>query len=425
MRAGLDVLVIAYEFPPVESAQGLRWWYLCKALAARGHTVRVLRASLGNAEAAPMPIQDVEIISIGAGPFVGGAAKLAACLGRSGADNGRAQVGPVQPSWPERAYRFLRRCLDHILVPDVRSEWYPFARARLFAEIRRRRPDWIIGSHEPGVDLALASRAGTRFGIPWLADLGDPVDAAYTPRWRHWVDRWLESRWLRAASLVTVTTEGTQRLLELRHPATAGKIHVLTQGFDPLCAAGGATGSHQASSSALELLYTGTLYPGFRHPGPLLAALEGASSVRLRFAGYAAGTLAQLLEEHPAVSHLGRMPHALITDLQRRADVLVNLGNLDPVQQPGKLIEYLGARRPILHIYQHPGDPAREWVEANGLGWAVPADPEAITEAVQHMVSNLPRIREPLPDPCKGRLAIHAWPELAAKLERLMTQGGA
>ena len=46
----------------------------------------------------------------------------------------------------------------------------------------------------------------------------------------------------------------------------------------------------------------------------------------------------------------GFLSHDQALALQRSADVLVNIANDDPVQLPGKLFEYLGAGRPILHV---------------------------------------------------------------------------
>jgi len=121
-------------------------------------------------------------------------------------------------------------------------------------------------------------------------------------------------------------------------------------------------------AQGLEIVYTGGIYPGRRDPSPLFRALasmpEGAGRVRVHFYGTnpqhvlplaaAAGVRGQVLV-HPHV------PRAEAVALQQCADVLLLMQWNDPREHgnlPGKLFEYLGARRPILGLGLESGVPA-------------------------------------------------------------------
>src|SRR5690606_21504818 len=47
LSIAMQILLIAYEFPPSPSPQSLRWAYLARHLADRGHRISVLTIHLG------------------------------------------------------------------------------------------------------------------------------------------------------------------------------------------------------------------------------------------------------------------------------------------------------------------------------------------------------------------------------------------
>lgn len=382
----MNILVIAYEFPPICSAQSLRWHYLSAELAQMGHRVKVVTTDLRiRRDLAPATDPRVDVLRCFPGVFVGGANRLEQRL--SGRDDeesvGPAPSNPAQ-GWASRGYRLARRLLDQIVFPDVRSEWYWFAAAALRRLDRSGyRPDLVIGSHEPGVDLQLAIAAKRRFGSLFIADLGDPVETVYSPRWRRRVDRGYEGYVLDRADGAVVTLESVRELLERRHPQRHGRIEVVPQGFD-----------HRRAVSSdvvipfchdrLNILFTGTLYQSFRNPAGFLEAVARRSDVRLWIVG-------NLVGEFPAVScgsgiqALGPLTHAQVLDAQAGADVLLSVGNRQADQIPGKIYEYFGARRPILHLYSTENDPSRELVRGFRRGWDTRCDVES-SDAILDML---------------------------------------
>jgi glycosyltransferase involved in cell wall biosynthesis len=82
------------------------------------------------------------------------------------------------------------------------------------------------------------------------------------------------------------------------------------------------------------------------------------------------------------IEELGRLPHDASLALQRKATMLLVIGTRSRLRIPGKVIEYIGAGRPILCLSHGPGDLAAEFVKQHGLGIVVPNQTESIVRAL-------------------------------------------
>lgn len=394
----MRLLLIAYEFPPSPSPQSLRWAYLARELHALGHEVHVLTADLGGQTPGLPRLPDgVVVHRCFAGPLRGLLAARRKQRERSqGArqENPAAGTGAPQPlrpprNWKQRISEAVQAAAAFVHFPDIRGEWRPWARRALERLLDDVRPDVVLSSHEPATTLELGLLARRR-GLPWVADLGDPVLAGYTPRrWRGRARR-LERETCEQADLVTVTNPGAAALLRERHGGIE-RIEVITQGFDAAWESAergqGAPADAVFDPDRLELLYSGSLYR-FRRIDALLDALKANPRARLNLAAVtvperilqAAATLPGQLRL------LGFLPHASILAMQRRADVLVNIANDDHTQVPGKIYEYLGAGRPILHL-GNGADPTAALVERLQRGWVCRSEPGALSALLQTLVS--------------------------------------
>ena len=355
----LRILLIAYEFPPSPSPQSLRWAYLTNRLAALGHEVHVLAPQIGGtAEGLPHPGPAVRVYRVSPGPVQAWLNWLAARRLRgsrrpySGTSSSpppglAAAVDPPHLNWKGRLLERLQGGLSWFLFPDLRAEWRRPASKALHHLLRELRPDVVVSSHEPATTLELG-REAKRMGFRWVADLGDPVLAAYTPiRWKN-RSAALEAAVMREADHVVVTAAQAKKLLRARHRRCA-PITLVTQGFDEAFV--GPCASLASHEVQLELLYSGRFY-AFRDPLALVQAVLSTSGVRLNIAsGSVPASVASIAKEHPRkIRLLGRVTHERALSLQRGADVLVNIANADPSQVPGKFYEYLGAARPILQL---------------------------------------------------------------------------
>lgn len=382
----MRVLLVVYEFPPSRSPRALRWRYLVRELALQGHEVHVLLPDLGDSGVDfPQSPGKVVLHPVFPGP-------VGWLVGRSRRRQQKPQhdqAGPAAPAagagaslnWRGRLVEVVKQLAGLLLFPDVRAEWSPWARRALRRLLAEVRPDVVVTSHEPATTLPLGLLA-KQLGYPWVADLGDPVCAPYTPpRWhrRAWQ---LEARVCAGADLVIVTTEATRQLLIERHGQDPARCSVLPNGYDDRRPPSVATGDEaDFDDDRLELIYAGRLY-GYRDPTPLLEAVSRSPGVRLTLVvpdpptGGAAAIAAAAADR---VRIFGPMPHASVMRMQERADVLVNVGNRGlPAQIPAKLYEYLGLARPVLHLYTGEGDVAGELLRQLGRGWLCEDDARAL-----------------------------------------------
>jgi len=186
---GRRLLLVTYAFPPIVNAHAIRWLMLVRELAARGVALEVLTTR------APAYFQDlldevppsVTVHRTWAGP-IEGLARSAKASVRSEDDWFAARRREGARGAGRSAYRLLRRVADGALIPDLCSEWLPFAVARGLAIVRQTRCDALVSTSEPGVGHLAAWVLKRRTGLPWLADFGDPWLNQNTPAWRSRAD---------------------------------------------------------------------------------------------------------------------------------------------------------------------------------------------------------------------------------------------
>jgi glycosyltransferase involved in cell wall biosynthesis len=174
----------------------------------------------------------------------------------------------------------------------------------------------------------------------------------------------LERRIVASASAVVTVSEPWA----VRYAEAYGKpTLVILNGFEPDdYAERESTGAVHAQG--LEIVYTGGIYPGRRDPTPLFRALASSprlrASIRVHFYGTGPEHLHALAATAGVAGRVLMHPHmarAEAVALQQGADVLLLMQWNDPREQgnlPGKLFEYLGARRPILGLGLEDGVPA-------------------------------------------------------------------
>lgn len=380
----MRILLIAYEYPPIIAAQALRWYYLVNELAISGIEVDVLTPNIRNIwNFTGRDQPGVTVYRCYPGPFVA----LSGWASRFSAKSpNTTHVEQARRSFfnLRLLYGFIRRVLDHLVFPDVRTEWLGFAWKELRRLHAQRHYDIFISSHEPGVDLLLGLRAQKKWHIPWIVDLGDPVLTIYTPWWRRLLDKNLECRVCRQADHILVTTEPARELLARRHGVDNQRFMVVSQGFD----ASGIVSLPDATPTKPQflLVYTGTFYQKFRNPSEWLSALADLPNIKCIIAGHTGSFTPELSTLGKQITVMGKLNHRDCLVLQKRATMLVNLGNQQTYQVPGKLYEYFGACRPILHVQANMGaDASASLVKELRRGIIVPNQRDAIREQLEKL----------------------------------------
>lgn len=345
----MRILLITYHFPPFNQIGAVRLGKMAKYLREAGHEVRVLTADdyLRNSDL-ELEIPADEVIYT---PWLDVNKPGRLFYRQKGPVVQHADTPPPHPM-VEKMRLMYEACLN---FPDDRVGWLPYALTAGSRLIKEWRPDVIYASGAPFVALVAASRLAGQFGIPWVAELRDLWADNHNyrlPLWRQRLDGWLERRILASAHGIVTVTEPWAETLSKKY----GKPTVcIPNGFDP---ADFPERVAQDQDKVLRLVYTGAFYPAGQNPVPLFAALEllGPRSelVKVQFIGTDPHLVRQLARNYGVASRLEFSPsipyrESLLRQVQ--ADVLLLLlWQTPPGCYPGKVFEYLGARRPILAV---------------------------------------------------------------------------
>jgi glycosyltransferase involved in cell wall biosynthesis len=376
----MNVLIVSFWFPPSNVVGAIRVGKLARYLDRRGYGLRVLTTDIGGDRSLPLEIAREQVTCT---DYRQGKDRLA-CMVRL-FRRGSAELGAVDELPRTEGHTPRKRLWDSLRhhyhglrnIPDLRRAWIKTAVPAGRQLIAEWRPDIIFASAPPFTSLIVSSRLSRAFGIPWIADFRDLwVDGPYysEPRWRRRVDAVLEHGMVRsAAALVTVSPIWAEQLRQ-RH----GKaVEVILNGY-----AEEDFPEHvpqPGQRARLTIRYTGSIYRGFRDPSALFAAIgllpDGLRTrVMVEFFGDAGDDVLELARQHRVddrVTVRPPVPYSRSLELQMTADILLLLqwsDKRDEGNLPGKIFEYLYARRPILFIGYEHGTAAR-LIRERGAGF--------------------------------------------------------
>lgn len=256
------------------------------------------------------------------------------------------------------------------------------------------RVDLMATFGEPMSDHLVGLELKRRTGLPWLAHFSDPwADnpfRALQPL-ANLKNRALEAAVIEAADSVVFTSEETRQLVMRKYPRDwLGKAFVLPHSFDP-ADFGGAPVS--GSGESIVLRYLGNFY-GHRTPFPLFASLARLAAVqpdlltgvRVELVGATPGWM----RHHPALKRLPKgllefsnpVPYKQSLSLMSSADLLlvIDAPAKHSVFLPSKLVDYIGAGRPIFGIV--PPGASQKLISQLGGATADPQAPADIDSAL-------------------------------------------
>jgi glycosyltransferase involved in cell wall biosynthesis len=382
------ILLIAHNFPPLISPQSLRWFYLSRELVKRGYKIDVLTIRMPDrfVDLLDMIPEGLQAYRTFPGPFFYSTFKYAR--------KSPAGEGVKIPPKPSPLWRMLSRIrsqidknLNMLLVPDIYSEWLPFALKKGQRLVKEKRYDILISSSEARVCHLIGYFLKKKSGTPWIADYGDPwiypVTTFYEPDLKKKIVEKIERKLLKRMDAITVAADGMRELYKERYPFLAEKrISVIAQGYDP-----DIFSQVQAQiPSRFRVVYCGSFYKNLRDPIPFMRAIEGLDKkdIEVIIAGRIHEFADTLKKEfkNGMITYQGFLEHRESLSLQKGANVLLNIGNVTDIQVPGKIYEYIGARRPILCLKGNDRDPSAGIIMRYNRGIVAENRKEDIQEGV-------------------------------------------
>lgn len=321
------------------------------------------------------------------------------------ADTSGIAIRRIPEPRPSRLYGRLglARVRAALTVPDARRAWA----ARAAREIARNplgRGDVLVTFGQPMSDHIAGLELTARFGNRWIAHFSDPwADnpfAARMPFSRRRNLGW-ERDVIGAADFVLMTSHETRDLVMRKYPpAWRSKVCVLPHAFAPSLYP-----PRERANGPVVVRYLGSLY-GPRGPFHFLRGLEilaqrapeWIKTLRVEFIG-------DVAPQHTAGAARANVPPGVIRfvpaidyrsslAMMRSADLLLHLDApaAESVFLASKLVDYIGARRPILGIT--PTGTAAQLIAALGGRVADPTMPEQVAAALAGAIDDVCRDRD-------------------------------
>lgn len=334
----------------------------------------------------------------------------------------------------ERLRKVLQYLGDLFFIPDTKIGWKRKAMKAASGLLSNRHFDAIVATAPPQTDFLIGLALKKKFKVPLVLEYRDewleyPYKYFPTPLHR-FLHKRLERKVVRGCDRIVVTHRRVKENLVKRYPFLSyHDVTIISQGYDPddfnipVIPKAGPT-------DRMRIVHAGTFYGG-RNPSVILQALQNVMTssphLRGRFELNFAGTIrkedqvvAARLGLQRDVNFLGYLEHRACVKHLLEADVLwLVLDN--NYQSPGKLYEYLGARKPVLASV--PEGYLRQLIHEARAGVCV--NPKDVKEHEEVLVELLKQFdQKKLPRPAEAvvekfnRLALTGT--LAKLLETLM-----
>ena len=362
------VLVIAYYWPPSGGSGVQRWVKFVKYLPAEGWEPVVFAPlnadypSLDPSFQAEVPA-DVEVIRGRIWEPYAAYRKL------TGAKSTQVtEISSGKKTWKQRLSLWIRA---NLFVPDPRVGWVKPSVKTLKAYLKEHPVDAIVTTGPPHSVHLIGLRLHQALGVPWIPDFRDPWSRMYylkylpmTPAtWRKL--RRMEQQVLDQSTTVLACTPLVQEEFRAQ---TKTPVACITNGFDEE----DFTGPAPEGDGHFNITHTG-LFAADGNPLTLwkvlgqMAAEDAAfrDALRLRLVGKVDREVLDAIAAEGLADNIvavGPRNHAEAVREQRSATILLLPLRNDPEYRPilpGKLFEYLAARRPVLGIGQPDGAMAR------------------------------------------------------------------
>lgn len=302
-----------------------------------------------------------------------------------------------------------RAVIQTLFLPDRRILWKN--RAMIIGDkvFRKHKVDAIFATAPPWTDFLIANELSLKYEVPFIVDYRDvwidnPFHLFPTPFHKNYCVK-LENDILNHAGKVVVTTRHTKELLVKRYGFLSyDDVAIISHGYDeddfePFKEV-------KPDPAKFTITHSG-LFQDNRTPKYFFKALsnflksnqEAAGKVEARFIGLMRPGHYKYIKKfglEKNVKFEGYLSHPEVIKNLMESDVLWMMLN-DDVRSPGKLYEYIGARKPIL-ISAPDGIMRKTALDTKAAIATGPKDLKAIEKAIETFFNLWKKTNLPQPD---------------------------
>lgn len=232
----------------------------------------------------------------------------------------------------------------------------------------------------PFTDHLIGYKLKNEFDLLWLTEIIDPFsfnDAINNQKIYSKLNLRMEDKILNKADLITVMTNLIKDKYLSLFPSINDKIKVIHNIFAPPNQIYKPVLKDQ--NHTIKFIFIGTLSAEVRSPKHLLSIfksllnMSSTKSLELHFYGKISSNIDSFNDYTELVNKSifihGPVQKVRVNEILHEADVLVNIGNSNPYQEPSKIIEYIYLGKPVINICSIDNDSSRELLDKYPLNF--------------------------------------------------------
>jgi glycosyltransferase involved in cell wall biosynthesis len=293
---------------------------------------------------------------------------------------------------------FATRAIRRILSPEPEVLWAPFAIRRAKQVVRKHGIDVVMVTAPPFSSFLVGNALKRSFpSLKYVADFRDEWISFYLKDFEFQSSDYtrqkaiaIERQTIESADLVVAVAQTSLQEIKSRYPdQPASKFACIANGFDPEAFSGLVPRRNQEKK--LIVTHVGTAYktasPQYYLDAVDALSEELRSQIETRFVGRITAAERQQFEGRKSNNQLlGFMPqHQALRYMEETDCLLLTMTN--NISLPGKLYEYLAARKPIIALSPIGGE-VDTFLKATGAGWCVDYRDQ---DAIQRLLRDLCR----------------------------------
>lgn len=358
------ILIITYYWPPSGGPAVQRWLSFANILAEKGVDVHVLTVDEQHAN---YPAIDASLAAQVSKKLKVSKTKTSEIFWvyKKFIGKGKAPAAgfanEADPSFLQKLSRFVR---GNFFIPDPRKSWNKFVIPKAREIIINEKTDLVITAGPPHSTHLNGLQLQKEFNIKWIADFHDAwTDVWYYDKLLHTqiarrYDQKLERKVLENADAVLTVGKLLKNVLAGKSSTIdPEKIQVVSMGYDEKLF----VENQEVSSQEFRITYTGTIDDSYE-PEVLFRALKKVKeknpgvNYKLRFIGLLAEGLRKKIIESGLEENLeiiGYVPHHESVKYLLNSNALLLVSpkvKSEEIIIPGKIYEYLAARKPVINI---------------------------------------------------------------------------
>ena len=286
---------------------------------------------------------------------------------------------------------------DTFFIPDNKIGWKRKAKKVAFMLFEKTPFDVIFATAPPFTDFLIGQELSKHFGKPLVIDYRDSWHAypfKYYPTPLHRVVNYnLEKSVLRSANRIITTNRRVKELLLRRYRFLSyDDVIILPQGYDPEDF-NNCSPISTKNPDKMWITHAGVFY-GDRTPKYFLKAIKKVftdhptlrNKIQINLIGVLQDSFRKIIKELDLVNEVivtGYLEHSRCIQYLKSSDVLWFALKND-TQSPGKIYEYIGARKPILACVNNGF--IKQTVEETEAAFVVdPENPDEIANSIVHL----------------------------------------